>query len=720
MKMIAAIAVKLLILLCLAIPVVAVGETCPSKTVPPSHWIGAKVAFLGDSITDPRHIGTTRNYWQYLGDWLKLDYTSFGVNGARFAGMLAQIDRAEEKYGKEIDAFFLFAGTNDYNGDVPLGKWFDEDERETTRNGKRVRLRHRSPSMDPSTFRGSVNRVLAALKRRFPRAQVVLMTPIHRGYACFGGRNIQPAECFANPQGLFVEAYMRAIKEAGELWSVPVIDLGGESGLYPLEASNQDFFANAKTDQLHPNAQGHFRMAQTILCNLSRIPVFDRAMMPERPPLETAAWQAAIDAKASAGGVVTVPAGIHPVGTLYLKSGVTLRLEKGAVLLGSSQIADYPDVDIEYAELREPWQGLIVAEGQTNVAVVGGGTIDGNGAAFPRDTRLGRPRGLIFYRCGNVRIEGVTLREPASWTCYLKECDGVDVRNVTVDAHANGNNDGIDIESKNVLVEGCSFDSDDDGIVLKSDNPGFVVENVEVRNCTVRSCCSTLKLGTASHGGFKNILFHDIVCGKASREHLNPATGRGAMSEYRVECWPGATLEPAPISGIAIEGVDGGCLDGITFRDIEIQEATVPIFLRAGLRKGRLWGNEIELGIPLGTGRCVRNILIENVKAKQVSYTANSLTGIPGLRLSGVTLRNVSIDVPGAGDAGRAELDKPVPEKTDAYPESNMFDNRMLPACGFYVRHADGVVFENVKVSVRGREFRPEIVDEDVVGFVRR
>ena len=434
---------------------------------------------------------------------------------------------------------------------------------------------------------------------------------------------------------------------------------------------------------------------------------------------ETARWQAEIDRVAAAGGgKVAVPAGIHPVGTLFLRSGVTLELERNAVLLGSADFDDYPDVRIEYAEVREPWQGLVVAEGQHDVAVVGEGTIDGNGAAYPYDTRLGRPRGLVFYRCRNVRLEGVTLREPASWTCYLKECDGVVVRNVTVDSHANGNNDGIDIDSRNVLVEGCRIDSDDDGVVLKSDNPGFTVENVEVRDCEVRSCCSALKLGTGSHGGFKDIRFHDIVCDSARREVRDPKSGRVVLSDYRVNCWPGSTYDQVPMNGIVVESVDGAAVDGVSFRNVDIRAAAVPIFIRAGFRTARKWGN-VELGIPPGSGRTLRNVTIEDVKARQESFVASSVTGIPGLRVQGVTLRRVEISVPGAGEAGRAAIRQAVPEQPDRFPESNMFGG-MLPAYGFYLRHADGVTFDDVRVSVRGEEVRREVVMDDVTAFKRQ
>ena len=432
---------------------------------------------------------------------------------------------------------------------------------------------------------------------------------------------------------------------------------------------------------------------------------------------ETAKWQSAIDrASAAGGGVVTMPAGRHVTGTLFLRNGVTLELARGCVLEGAPEIGCYPDIPIPYAEIREPWQSLVAAIDQTNVAVRGEGEIFGNGKAFPHGSRLGRPQGLLFLRCRGVRVEGIRLRDLARWTCYLKECDGCDIRKVTVDSHANANNDGIDIDSRNVRVEDCDFDSDDDGIVFKSDNADFIVENVTVRNCRVRSTCSAVKIGTGSHGGFRNILVDGVTAGASPREWCDPKTGKGVISTYRVETWPGSEFTPSLLSGIAIECVDGGLLENVTVRNVTIDRAATPIFIRAGLRYGRKFGDAVPLNLPFGHHPALRDVLIENVTAKATSFTASSITGVPGLRVRNVALRNVTIEVPGTGEAGRAELGNPVPEKADAYPESNMFDHRMLPAYGFYIRHADGVRLENVKVSVRGQEIRPEIVREDCGG----
>ena len=244
----------------------------PAKPKVESPWKGKKVAFLGDSVTDPRHIGCTANYWNFLSQTLGFDAYVYGVNGCSASGAVAQAERLFLDLHWYVDAIFVLIGTNDYNGSVPRGEWYEVAEEETPRTTGTVRLPRRRFSMDGATFRGRLNRLLFYLKENFPDQQIVLMTNLHRGFAQFGERNIQPEETFPNLLGLHIDDYNDDIRAAGRIWSVPVIDLYAESGLLPLVKSHQRFFADADRDLLHPNTRGHDRIARTMLGRMLSLP----------------------------------------------------------------------------------------------------------------------------------------------------------------------------------------------------------------------------------------------------------------------------------------------------------------------------------------------------------------------------------------------------------------------------------------------------------------
>ena len=126
--------------------------------------------------------------------------------------------------------------------------------------------------MNGKTLRGRINQVLSYLKTNFPEQQIILLTPIHRAYACFGDNNIQPDESFANTLDLYIDDYVEAIKEAANVWAVPVIDLNSISGLFPTNDAHIRYFSNSETDRLHPNAEGHLRMAKAIMYQLLAYP----------------------------------------------------------------------------------------------------------------------------------------------------------------------------------------------------------------------------------------------------------------------------------------------------------------------------------------------------------------------------------------------------------------------------------------------------------------
>jgi lysophospholipase L1-like esterase len=141
----------------------------------------------------------------------------------------------------------------------------------------------RTIAMDNSTLRGRINIALSQLKNEYPTKQIILLTPIHRGLALLSDRNAQPDELHANKVGEYIDAYVNVVKEAGNVWAVPVIDLNSICGLYPLAESNGLYWRKPsmekskksgknRFDRLHPNSAGHLRMARALAYQLLGYP----------------------------------------------------------------------------------------------------------------------------------------------------------------------------------------------------------------------------------------------------------------------------------------------------------------------------------------------------------------------------------------------------------------------------------------------------------------
>lgn len=244
-------------------------------------WEGKTVCFLGDSITDGVGVQPGERYLDILGERMKFNACGYGVNGARFIDLYSQALKMNEEHGKNVDAIFIFAGTNDFCGSTIIGDWYtetaadvativDENER-PVRVDKRI---VRSFNMDTSCFKGSINYVLSYLKHNYPQSQIILLTPIHRAFARFSVDNIQYNEMYSNNISKFIGDYVNAVKEAANVWATELIDMNAVSGLFPLYDEWADFFADKDIDRLHPGRLGHIRMADVLEKKMQSIALF--------------------------------------------------------------------------------------------------------------------------------------------------------------------------------------------------------------------------------------------------------------------------------------------------------------------------------------------------------------------------------------------------------------------------------------------------------------
>lgn len=394
--------------------------------------------------------------------------------------------------------------------------------------------------------------------------------------------------------------------------------------------------------------------------------------------LDTAAIETAVDAcHRSGGGRVLVPAGRYLVGTVRLKSNVTLELAAGATLLGSTDKAHYSQ------------RAVVYADGQENIALVGRGVIDGQGGhpvyrpENPYNGLPGRPFLVQTIGCTKLKVEGITLRDGATWAFRCDACDDVFINDLTIHSRVNANNDGIDlVDCQKVRLANCALDCGDDALCLKSESERGC-QYITITNCVIKSESNAIKFGTASVGGFRDVAISNCV------------------------------LHDTRLSGIALEAVDGGAIERVAISNITMRNVNGGIFLRLGKRRGE-------------TPSVLRNVVIANVEAtgigcwrpdESAAYYKEtrdpliglSLAGLPDHPIENVVLRNVRLRFQGGGttqDAAR-ELE----EKPAAYPEYSMFG--VTPAYGFYCRHVRSIHFSDVTLESEIADSRPPLFFDD-------
>ena len=449
--------------------------------------------------------------------------------------------------------------------------------------------------------------------------------------------------------------------------------------------------------------------------------IVDYGAIPDGKTLNTKAIQSAIDAaNAAKGGKVIFPKGRFLTGSIEMKSDVNIYLEEGAVLLGSTNPNDYKAIDTEGRPVSPKSDdnsqlALILAYNANNISLSGNGLIDGQGRALAlnidslyhlgiikdpnyskgnmRPSETVRPKLFRFSQCHNVKIVDLTIKNGACWGLSFELCSNLIITHIALTNRAYWNNDGMDItDCHNVRITNCDVNSADDGICLKSYYPGHFNDSIYIADCTIRSSASAIKFGTASYGGFKNVTIKNIKI----------------FDTFR--------------SAIALESVDGGVIENIDIQNINAVNTGNAIFIRLGHRDGQTPGvvkniliKDVKVQVPFG-----RPDINYDMRGPGVDFFHNpfpsSIVGIPGHDVENVVLENIEINYPGRASKGMAyvplsRLDQ-VPEDVKNYPEFNMFGE--LPAWGFYIRHASGVTFRNIKLTLAKPDFRPAFIFDDV------
>ncbi|WP_423606855.1 rhamnogalacturonidase [Sphingomonas sp. MS122] len=457
--------------------------------------------------------------------------------------------------------------------------------------------------------------------------------------------------------------------------------------------------------------------------------------------IDSPAFNRAIEAaSATGGGTIVVPPGRYLCFSIRLKSHITLVLSPGSVIEAASPDKHKGQYDLPEGVWEEQFvdyglahfhNSLIYGDGVTDIAIIGHGLIHGLGLdregppqgwhgvpgwkspserglsadaarrANPEEMKYeGRGNKAIgLIRCRNVLLKDFSILQGGHFACYVLGCSNVRIDGLTVDT----DRDGIDLDCcRDARVTNCLVNAPkDDAIVLKSSyglQEARFCEDVQVIGCktsgyllgtvldgTYRKSpylapdkvgvLGRIKLGTDSIAGFRNILIADCVC-ENSR-------------------------------GLQLGAIDGGVLEDVTFRDINlVNPVNHPVFLRLSAR------NRAPKGAGIAKVRRVRFTDIQ-VSGARREYPCG-VVGIEDGIIEDVSFRGVHVTAAGGGTAEDAA--RQVPERRNSSLEPSFMGT--LPAHGLYARHVRNLALTDCSFDVVMPDARPAVVLENVNGAV--
>jgi polygalacturonase len=425
--------------------------------------------------------------------------------------------------------------------------------------------------------------------------------------------------------------------------------------------------------------------------------------------LDTTAVQAAIDAcHQNGGGIVLVPAGTFQIGTVELKSHVTLHIAAAGKLLGTADGKHYHAVDAiplsGDSTLNDGNWALLFAVNAVNVTIEGAGTIDGQGAQFhspvrgtPPPSGLGgnrRPYHLLFHRCDRLTVRDIALVDCAYHSIRVIQSKHVHMDSLYIHNRVNGNNDGFHfISAEYVTVSNCTVLSQDDACAMFG-NCKFIT----VTNSVFSTRWSVFRFGggVAENISISNCVLYDVF--------------------------------GCPIK---FQGNEGSRFENISFANLVLQQVTGPIHISLGPRTRQ--NQNVDEGLQPTLAKetrppaLARNISFSNIHGTvttnppplpETKLTSDPRPGeghscITLNCIADATMENISFDdihltFGGGGtaeDAARRDLPKIAGEYFMLGP---------MPAYGFYARNSRGLTLQNIRFQVSTPEMRPAVIFDHV------
>lgn len=385
--------------------------------------------------------------------------------------------------------------------------------------------------------------------------------------------------------------------------------------------------------------------------------------------VDTAAIQAAIDDAAKEGGTVIFSPGTYLTGSIFLKSGTRLQIDRGVTLRGVQDQSAYPTMRTRIAGIEMDWPAaLINVYQQSNVKISGDGVIDGDGKVwwtkFAKTLAEYQPKGLRWaadydaqrvrliqiYKSDSVDLTGLTLKRSGFWTVHICFSTHVTVDRIVIRNNEDGlgpSTDGVDVDSSsNVTVSNADIACNDDAVVLKAgrDSDGIRVnqptENVVIHDITVRAGAAGVTFGSETSGSIRHV--------EAYRIHVMAPAKLGIL--FKSARTRGGTVEDVSIHDLDMRGV------GTAFA---VQYNWNPSYSYAKIPDGITnvpdYWKALAAPVPPEKGMPhLRNVKIANITGTEVRE-AFGVSAYPEAPIQDFTFDNINVSAQRAGTIQNAE-----------------------------------------------------------------